>query len=882
MGICFGQEETPAPVEMNPATPADPLEELKKLIAAKRQELNAAAAALELTNPQVRYLTSTVNKIKQCSQELTTKFEDEVELHKGVEYHIAEQDAMDIRKATYGIGTDEKKLASVIVSRLANQIALIDQIYQKDYDMTLEKVVNKEGRSLTGLVTGGLSDFGKFISYRVMQQGRRDALLLRKCMSGMGCADKPLVEILSTRTNAELKAAAAAYKEAFDEDMVERISKETGGMLSKHYGNWIDCLVGFDRDETENVPSNVDQLAERLYKAGKGKFGGCDEEVFQEILCKANEPTIKAIREAYSRYQGKGYDLVEHVASEMSGDLEFSVLARVRGKLDFLCKRLFGSCKGLGTDEEIIARVLGCLTNSEVADLVKRYEVIYKDEKAPFNSFRALMVSELSGDFLDAILQCLDNPSPKGHWTVKDLYAPNATKSATEFKAKVQAAYVVDGAVQLGRSALDGSVELVGVDKSTYFLCPNIDDPYPASGPLPEVVLDRERLINSAITDLESGNVLLNEINAKIAEFTNRTQINQTVITACTPDYFDGASNMRYLDSQARQLMDDNANMIDFSLERSVTIVAEACKGWGADEMRLIKVLCSLSKEQLAKVDKLYEQRFGKTLKKEMDGELSAFFGSSKHFADFMDVVLTPPAEYDAKLLQDSMKGWGTDESLLSEVCCTRTNLELMAAKKFFEAKHKKTVEQWVKDDTSGFYSRFLLRCLQCDRKEVQVDAALAAQQAQALKAGFEDANFKEDVVFDILCTASPAQLDLIKNAYQSQGGDLMKTIVDKLDGDCEKAVLLRCTPKHVYYAKVLHKAWKGMGTDENATSRVFGRSTKADLRKIAEAYTNITGVDFKSAIEDETSGFYQKALKTYVFNDPPPVKKEEEAPPPS
>lgn len=61
-----------------------------------------------------------------------------------------------------------------------------------------------------------------------------------------------------------------------------------------------------------------------------------------------------------------------------------------------------------------------------------------------------------------------------------------------------------------------------------------------------------------------------------------------------------------------------------------------------------------------------------------------------------------------------------------------RTNRELEEAKAIFAEKEGKSVEEWVEGDTSGFYTTFLLRCLQAKRQEGLVDERLAGIQARA------------------------------------------------------------------------------------------------------------------------------------------------------
>ena len=43
--------------------------------------------------------------------------------------------------------------------------------------------------------------------------------------------------------------------------------------------------------------------------------------------------------------------------------------------------------------------------------------------------------------------------------------------------------------------------------------------------------------------------------------------------------------------------------------------------------------------------------------------------------------LMMPPAEYDAREVKEAIKGLGTDEAVLIEIICTRTNEEMSAIK---------------------------------------------------------------------------------------------------------------------------------------------------------------------------------------------------------
>ena len=885
MGPCLSlledAQETVIPQEI---IPEDPYENVLFRIRRSRKELMRNLDALEKSNAESRYLMTTVTKCKSVLEILNAKQAEEGDMSVALVRHIAAQDAEQLRQATKGIGADEKKMGEVLVTRLPESITIMDEIYQKKYNMTLEKLVNSEGKSNLGwLLTGALSDFGKFLYYRVMPVARRDALIMRKCMQGMGCDDSVLLEVLSTRKNWQLKAAAELYESEFGENFVKRVESETSGMLKKNYSNWVKQLLDFERDESEKVPSHdkAEELANRLYDAGAAKTFGCDEDEFIDILTKANEPTIKAIKKAY---KGLDRDLEEDVKKKMGGDLEEAVLARITPRLKYFCRRIYAACKGWGTDEEALCRILGCLDNAEVAELREVWPTIYKNEDAPFNDLRALMVSELSGDFEMAILQMLDCESPKGHWRATATYTVDAKESADEFKALVESEYATEEAVEEGKGEMNGSLKFVNVARRKTFINDDLDKAMDATLPVLAIVWDQDQaaLMEGEPGDVETGDVLLKQIKEQNAKFEGLHKNNVVLIDMLRPQSVNFAHQIRFLDKLSKQFLDDNKHMMEFCAQRDADAIHEAVDGWGADKDKLISVLCSLTKRQLLRVSEIYKEEHGKTLREMIDSELVGFFGSSSHFKYFMQLLLQSYAECDAELLINAMEGWGTDESLLTELCCTRSNLELREAKEVFKKWKGKDLETWVSSETGSTfgnptsYQKFLLRCLRGDRRECYSDPDEAQKTAAELYANGlgNDGDKNEHKLFDLLVTPSREQMAMIKASYNAQfGKDLMEVVKDEFGGDVETAILARISDKFVYYANVLNKAWKGLGTDEKATSRVFARSTKMEIKHIAKQYEIITGNNFEATIRSEVSGMYKQALLVYLYNEAPGAK---------
>jgi len=703
-------------VEHIPPPVKDPLEELLEQIHAEQENLRASLAPLVKNHGHKRFTNTTRNKLISVIEDLEEDKVRSLDLYEDLKLHIASQDAYDLREASVGFGTDETKMANIVVARNRENIVLTDKVYIERYNRSLACQIKGENKTLMGMFgADSLSHFGRFLCLRVQDPAERDAYLLHKAMNGMGCSDYILVEILSTRTNFELKMAAHKYAESHDgESLAERIMTETGGFGKKWYGLWIDSLVQFERVEDAEIHGDPAELAQQLYDAGEGKWVGCDEQPFIDILSKANEPTCLAIADAYEALEDSKKTLEEAVEDKMGGDLEFAVCARVRSKFDFLAIRMFKACKGWGTDDECLARVLACLDKGRCSQLEEAYNARYAEEDEPFNDFKKLLESEISGSFLEALTNVLEATPPKGHALAETEYWPHAEVAANCFVEECQEGYNDETCEQLGKSDLYGRLRLCNVDESNVFLQEEYAYDLPCLAPFepPEF---KELLECPDPSEIDAAQALLSKLQAQIAETSSATQDIQDGHGSRKDDYMEKCRQLRLLDHYVRRILEDNANMLEFCASRDADNVHDATEGWGTDEDKLIRVLCSLQKRQLRRVDEIYAERYGQTLREVTEGELGGFFEGS--FKYFMKCVLTKDAELDAELLLESMKGWGTDDGLLCEIICTRTAKELEAAAAVFAEQNGKPLTDWIDGDTSGRYQDFMLECLKTEHR---------------------------------------------------------------------------------------------------------------------------------------------------------------------
>ncbi|PIO24787.1 hypothetical protein AB205_0022280 [Aquarana catesbeiana] len=124
-----------------------------------------------------------------------------------------------------------------------------------------------------------------------------DAWSLHHAMKGAGTKESVLIEILCSRTNAEIRNIVQCYKSEFGRDIEKDIRSDTSG----HFERLLVSMCQGNRDESPNV--NMQQAesdAQRLYQAGEGKLG-TDESSFNLVLASRSYPQLKAVAEAYAR-----------------------------------------------------------------------------------------------------------------------------------------------------------------------------------------------------------------------------------------------------------------------------------------------------------------------------------------------------------------------------------------------------------------------------------------------------------------------------------------------------------------------------------------------------------------------------------------------------
>lgn len=244
------------------------------------------------------------------------------------------------------------------------------------------------------------------------------------------------------------------------------------------------------------------------------------------------------------------------------------------------------------------------------------------------------------------------------------------------------------------------------------------------------------------------------------------------------------------------------------SARETAIVIGKALKAH--DDVKLVVTMSSLSLEEMHAVSHAYKGEYLRDLTHDISNDVKDKLLQSTLMALSMNSV-----DYDATMIREGVRGWGTNEHLLTEILCTRTPDRLAHITARYHVLYGRNMLQDIKDDTSGHLRAVYVALLTEDRNRVgNVD-----EDVEELFRAGEDKWGTDEVKFiDIICHSTRAHCEDIYHAYAVKHKKTLDYIIhDEMTGPMElastghagRALAILVTPLHIVFSNKILKCVK-------------------------------------------------------------------------
>ncbi|KAF7631111.1 Annexin [Meloidogyne graminicola] len=301
-------------------------------------------------------------------------------------------------------------------------------------------------------------DFEDLIMALMDHPAYYDASQLRRAMEGLGTKEHILIEIMTTRSNAQILQIRSAYAQLYASDLERDLIGETSG----YFKRMLVALCTGARDEsmlTDPLRANQAELpkqclayknihtifrlkienikrilffyklfflqdANKLYRAGERRLG-TDESAFIAILSAQNYNQLRLKVDLvchcsvvlsliychlvvhlwliiFNEYQKvSGHPIDQAIIAEFSGDIRDGLLAiikSIRNRPAYFAELLYNSMKGFGTRDNDLIRLVVTRSEIDLGDIRSAYQQTYG------TTLEHAIASDCSGAYKDGLI----------------------------------------------------------------------------------------------------------------------------------------------------------------------------------------------------------------------------------------------------------------------------------------------------------------------------------------------------------------------------------------------------------------------------------------------------------------------------------------------
>lgn len=302
-----------------------------------------------------------------------------------------ENDTETLHKAMKGSGKNKEEIIKLVANRTVRQRMSIKEYYKIAYGGDILEDLEK---ALSG-------NFSNAVVALFTNPIQYDCIQLRKAMKGAGSDKESLIELIVTRPNWMIKSIVQEYSYSIKRDLIKDVESETSGPLQK-------ILLAFlQGNKGENLQPNLEectQLAQSLINA-EPKNWWIENSVLIPILTTKSPIEIALICREYHKLAKKTIlESIEKEVQKKDGKKYLRlILFALISPSEYFAKRLNQAVKGIGTDDNLLIRILVTRDEIDMPQIKQYYKQIIKKDMLED------IKGDTSGDYRNLLIELADH-----------------------------------------------------------------------------------------------------------------------------------------------------------------------------------------------------------------------------------------------------------------------------------------------------------------------------------------------------------------------------------------------------------------------------------------------------------------------------------------
>lgn len=291
-----------------------------------------------------------------------------------------------------------------------------------------------------------------------------------------------------------------------------------------------------------------------------------------------------------------------------------------------------------------------------------------------------------------------------------------------------------------------------------------------------------------------------------------------------------------------------------------------ALEGVGCDGQAVIRIVGHRDAYQRSQIKAVYRNMYQEDICRRLKSELH------RHFEKAMLMWMRDAPERDAIILRGALKSKNAlrRNRIVAETLSTKSMDELDSITKVYDRLYGRPLQNDIETTLTGPSQKLFVLYLHGNRDETNnLEPYIILEEATKLHSALSTNIIDETTFIRVLTTTNHRQLCSIFDAYRTTyGHHIYEALKQKSTTEFHKVVriITKCiSSPEDYFAKVLYKSMKGLGTDDDTLIRVVVTRAEIDMTTIKVAFFRRYKKALSTMISSDTTGSYRKFLLALV-----------------